>query len=145
MGDIVSPDVRGRIMARIRSKNTGPERLIAMALLQKGIRLERHARDLPGRPDFVDRRSKLAVFIDGSFWHGWRFPLWKHKLSVKWQLKIDGNRKRDQRNFAQLRRSGWRVLRIWEHQIEKDPDSCVAKVRAALEKRRLLAKQGSAR
>jgi len=96
--------------------------------------MERHAKDLPGCPDFVNRRRKLAVFIDGSFWHGWRFPLWKHKLSPKWQLKIDGNRKRDQRNFARLRRGGWRVLRIWEHQIEQDVDVCVAKIRASLKK-----------
>jgi DNA mismatch endonuclease (patch repair protein) len=93
--------------------------------------MERHARDLPGRPDFVSRRYKLAVFVDGSFWHGWRFPLWEHKLAPKWQDKIRANRTRDRRNFARLRRRGWRVLRIWEHQIERDPQACVLRIVAA--------------
>jgi DNA mismatch endonuclease (patch repair protein) len=137
-GDIVPPHVRSQVMARIRGKDTGPEIAMATALLKKQIRMERHARDLPGCPDFVNRRRKLAVFIDGNFWHGWRFPLWKHKLSPKWQLKIEGTRKRDQRNFARLRRNGWRVLRIWEHQIERDTEVCAMKIQAALKKCRAL-------
>ena len=92
-GDIVSPHVRSQIMSRIRGKDTGPELAMAAALLRKRIRMERYARDLPGCPDFANRRCKLAVFVDGNFWHGWRFPLWKHKLSPKWQLKIEGNRR----------------------------------------------------
>ena len=87
-------------MSRIRGKDTGPELAIETALLRKRIKMERHAKDLPGRPDFVSRRHKLAVFIDGSFWHGWRFPLWRHKLSSKWQTKIDGNRILEHHVFA---------------------------------------------
>ncbi len=75
---------------------------------------------------------KVAVFIEGDFWHGWRFPLWQNKLAPKWQDKIAGNRARDQRNFRKLRRLRWKVIRIWEHTIERDLPSCIARVLAAV-------------
>ena len=130
-GDIMSPDTRSKVMARIKGKNTGPERSICTELRRQGIYFARHAKDLPGRPDIVFRRAKLAVFIDGDFWHGWRFPLWEHKLSQKWREKIATTRKRDHRNFRKLRRLGWKVLRIWEHQIENAPEECVARILCA--------------
>jgi DNA mismatch endonuclease (patch repair protein) len=101
-------------------------------LLDAGVAFEQHATDLPGRPDIVFREKRIAVFIDGSFWHGWRFPLWQGKLTPKWAEKIAANRSRDQRNFRSLRRLGWKVMRIWEHQIERDAAACAAKVRVAL-------------
>jgi DNA mismatch endonuclease (patch repair protein) len=85
-----------------------------------------------GRPDIVFEREQIAVFIDGDFWHGWRFPLWEHKLSHHWKDKIGKNRNRDLRNFRALRRKGWRVLRIWEHQVESDPQQCALTVLRAL-------------
>lgn len=127
-GDIMSPNKRSRVMSRIRGKNTTPERIIFSALRREGISFSKHAKDLPGRPDVVLRQAKLAVFIDGDFWHGWRFPLWKHKLSEKWQDKIETTRKRDQKNFLKLRRLGWKVIRIWEHQIESSPESCLSRI-----------------
>lgn len=127
-GDIMSKEKRSQLMSRIRGKNTNPERIIFSKLNQRRIYYAKHVRALPGRPDVVFRRAKLAVFIDGDFWHGWRFPLWQHKLSNEWREKISANRARDQRNFRELRRNGWKVLRIWEHQIEKSPDDCVEKI-----------------
>ena len=127
-GDIMSPEKRSAVMSRIRGKNTGPERLLFRELRRKRIHFATHASDLPGRPDIVFRRIKLAIFVDGDFWHGWRFPLWEHKLSDKWRKKIAATRERDQRNFRRLRRLGWTVIRIWEHQIEKEPESCVKKI-----------------
>ena len=62
----------------------------------------------------------MAVFIDGDFWHGFRFEAWRDKLSEKWEAKIEANRKRDERNFRRLRREGWKVLRLWEHQVQRD-------------------------
>ena len=124
----MSASKRSALMARIRSTNTTPERLLCRALRERGVWFSRHARDLPGRPDIVFRRIRLAVFVDGDFWHGWRFPLWKHKLSSWWQQKIEKNRQRDQRNFRRLRRMGWTVIRIWEHQIEQDLDKCVRRI-----------------
>lgn len=134
--DIMSADKRSALMARIRARDTGPERAVAAALLGRGLVFEQHARDLPGRPDIVFRKQHIAVFIDGNFWHGWRFPLWKHKLSPAWQKKIARNRERDQANFRQLRRMGWTVIRIWEHQVEQNAPSCVRRILRMLSGRR---------
>ncbi len=119
-------------MARIKGKDTGPENAVVAGLLSAGLTFEQHAKDLPGRPDIVFRSEKVAVFVDGDFWHGWRFPLWKHKLALKWQVKIDATRTRDARNIARLRRAGWTVIRIWEHQVDSDLTSCIIRVQEKL-------------
>lgn len=133
-GDIMSVERRSALMGRIKGKHTGPERSMARLLRGAGRRFEIHARDLPGCPDFVFRRARVAVFVDGDFWHGWRFPVWRLKLSEKWEAKIEANRRRDTRNHARLRRGGWSVVRIWEHQIERDPDACLLRVLIATNK-----------
>jgi DNA mismatch endonuclease, patch repair protein len=133
-GDIMSPEKRSAVMARIKGRNTGPEQVIAAAFAARGLEWEGHVRDLPGRPDFVFREEKVAVFVDGDFWHGWRFPQWRDKLSDKWEAKIDGNRRRDARNHGLLRRMGWKVVRLWEHQVGADTDGCVARVVRLLRK-----------
>ncbi len=127
-GDIMSTETRSRLMARIRGSNTGPENILASLLAARRIAFRRHAVNLPGRPDFVFHRVRLAVFVDGDFWHGWRFPLWRHKLSEKWAAKIDATRMRDRRNHRRLRRAGWSVLRIWEHEIERSPMRSLGRV-----------------
>ena len=130
-GDIMSPEKRSALMSKIRGEHTGPERALALALSQCAMGWEQHSADLPGRPDFVFRSNKVAVFVDGDFWHGWRFPLWRHKLSVKWEEKIAATRARDARNRRRLQRLGWRVVRIWEHQVEKDLGRCLARIATA--------------
>jgi DNA mismatch endonuclease (patch repair protein) len=132
-GDIMSVEKRSRVMARIKGKGTGPELRLAALLSEVGLAWESHARDLPGRPDFVFRDRRVAVFVDGDFWHGWRFPVWRDKLSEAWEAKIEATRLRDCRNFRRLRRSGWRVVRIWEHQLARDPEGSVARVKKALD------------
>ena len=97
-GDIMSPEKRSVVMSRIKGQDTGPERVVAAAMRKKGMRFESQARDLAGSPDFVFRKRKVAVFVDGDFWHGWRFPQWADKLSMKWEDKIAANRARDTRN-----------------------------------------------
>ena len=82
MTDIMSREKRSALMSRIRGKDTGIERTVAHALAVRGLHPERHSKDLPGRPDFVFREQRLAVFVDGDFWHGWRFPSWEHKLTL---------------------------------------------------------------
>jgi DNA mismatch endonuclease (patch repair protein) len=120
----MSAPTRSALMSRIRGKDTGPERCLVEYLTARGLVFERHANDLPGRPDIVFRDARVAVFIDGDFWHGWRFPLWRGKLTPFWQEKIEGNRQRDRRNFRRLRVAGWRVVGIWEHQVEQDLSRC---------------------
>jgi len=134
-GDIMTEEKRSKVMSNIKGKNTGPERVIFGLLEDKKVDFERHVGELPGRPDIVFNQAKLAVFIDGDFWHGWRFPLWQHKLSPKWQEKIKKTRERDQRNFRKLRSLGWKVLRIWEHQIERSPLKCIERILSAREAR----------
>jgi DNA mismatch endonuclease, patch repair protein len=129
----MSAERRSRVMARIRGKNTSPERAIFAELRRRKANYAKHVKNLPGRPDVVFQRARLVVFIDGDFWHGWRFPLWQHKLSAKWRNKIAATRARDQRNFAKLRRLGWRVIRIWEHQVEFSPHECVDRILAVRE------------
>ncbi len=133
-GDIMSVESRSRLMAQIKCRNTGPERIIQSFLSVLPYSFECHPNDLPGRPDFVFRRRRVAIFVDGDFWHGYRFPLWRHKLQAKWRTKIERNRNRDRRNFCRLRRSGWTVLRIWEHQIEQRLNMCFDRIRTALAK-----------
>ncbi len=127
-GDIMSPETRSRVMARIRGRDTGPERVVAAGLTAFGFLFESHARDLPGRPDFVMREIKLVIFVDGDFWHGHRFAVWRDKLSPAWELKIAGNRKRDTRNFRLLRAQGWKIVRLWEHQLDRNAKACLRRV-----------------
>jgi DNA mismatch endonuclease (patch repair protein) len=122
-GDFMDRATRSRVMSRIRGKDTGPERIIAEVLAAAGLDAEQQVRDLPGRPDFVLRDARVAIFVDGDFWHGWRFSTWRHKLSEKWEEKIEANRRRDMRNHARLKRAGWTVVRVWQHQIESDLDT----------------------
>jgi DNA mismatch endonuclease, patch repair protein len=130
-GDIMSVATRSAVMSRIRGKGTKPELAMAKLMASAGLLWEEHCRDLPGRPDFVLRDFKIAIFVDGDFWHGWRFPVWRLKLSEHWERKIAGNIKRDIRNFRALRRAGWKVIRIWEHQIWKSPAHCLEKILSA--------------
>lgn len=132
MTDNLTPEQRSYTMARIRSKNTAPELAVRRALHCLGLRFRIHDSSLPGCPDLVFRTPRVAVFVDGDFWHGWRFPQWRHKLAVYWNLKIDRNRERDRRNFRRLRREGWLVIRLWEHQIERSQESCVDRIVSAV-------------
>jgi DNA mismatch endonuclease (patch repair protein) len=94
-------------------------------------------RGLPGKPDIVFTKAKVAVFIDGDFWHGYRFPAWEHKVSEFWRKKISKNRDRDKKNSNKLRKMGWRVIRIWKHEIDKNIDDCIDRiVSVVLEARR---------
>lgn len=129
----MSPEKRSALMARIKGRDTGPEKHIELMLKRSRRCFETHARDLPGRPDFVFRRARVAVFVDGDFWHGWRFARWRMKLTDKWEQKIAANMKRDVRNHAKLRRNGWRVVRIWEHQLERDASKCLRRILVAVD------------
>lgn len=128
----MSPEKRSAVMARIRGRDTAPELALAAELRRLRFRFDSQARDLPGRPDFVFRSTRVAVFVDGDFWHGWKFNEWRDKLSEKWEEKIDANRQRDIRNSVLLQQDGWVVLRIWEHEVMADASACAAKVIAAV-------------
>src|SRR5262245_6753393 len=125
MADNMTVAQRSRTMSRIRHSDTKPELIIRRLLFARGLRYRKCWRELPGKPDLVFARAKLVVFVDGDFWHGWRFDEWSHKLtSAYWTDKISRNRERDARNQKLLEQAGWRVIRIWEHEVEADATAC---------------------
>ena len=128
MSDNLTPEQRRLCMSRVRGKDTRIEQLVRSELHKRGLRFRKHVKELPGRPDVVFSSAKVAVFIDGDFWHGYRFGRWREDLSVFWQKKIEGNRSRDKRNFRKLRRMGWRVIRLWQHEIEDKLEKCIERV-----------------
>src|SRR5260370_41447215 len=132
MSDNLTKQQRRRAMSRVKQKGTDLEMLIRRELRKLGRRFRTNVKDLPGRPDIVFPSAKLAVFLDGDFWHGYRFPQWRHKLKPFWREKIAKNRLRDRRNFRKLKKMNWRVMRIWQHQIRQDIDSCLRKILLSL-------------
>lgn len=128
MTDNLTAKQRSYCMSRVRNKGTDLEKAIENALRRSKVKFVRNDRDLPGSPDFVIASLQTAVFVDGDFWHGYRFPDWAHSLAPFWRKKIHGNRARDRRCHAALRRMGWRVVRLWQHQIKSDSDACVRKI-----------------
>ncbi len=128
MTDNLTPEQRKHCMSRVRSKDTNIEKLVRSGLHKRGLRFRKHVKHLPGKPDIVFPSAGLAVFIDGDFWHGYRFPAWRKTLSPFWRKKIAGNRDRDAKNFRKLRRMGWRVIRLWQHEIERDLDRCISRI-----------------
>ena len=122
---------RSEQMARIRCKNTTPERALASALWASGLRYRRHARTLGGRPDFV-MAGKLAVFVDGCQWHGCPEHYVRPRTRCEfWNAKLAANVDRDIRQTAALEGDGWRVLRFWEHEVRRDLPQVVRDVQAA--------------
>jgi DNA mismatch endonuclease (patch repair protein) len=119
---------RSLCMSRVRSADTGLEVLLRRELHRRGFRYVLHRKDLAGTPDIVFPGAKVVVFVNGDFWHGFGYNRWAHKLSSFWRKKIELNRRRDRRNARKLRRSGWRVITIWQHQLKRDVDGCVGRV-----------------
>ena len=127
--DNLDRKTRSRIMSSIRSKNTSPEVKVFTALRKKGIYFQRHYKRVNGTPDIALPSCKKAIFIDGDFWHGFRYPTWKKRLSSKfWINKIERNRERDKLCHKKLRKMGWKVLRIWEHQVNNHFEKTIDKI-----------------
>jgi DNA mismatch endonuclease (patch repair protein) len=124
MPDIVTPEVRSRMMSGIRSKDTQPELAIRREMHRRGYRYRLHARELPGKPDMVFPRFRAVTFIHGCFWHGHSCPLFRLPSTRPefWRGKIDRNLANDTRASDALLAAGWRVSVIWE---------CALKGRAA--------------
>jgi DNA mismatch endonuclease (patch repair protein) len=138
MADNMTPAQRSRTMSLIRSKNTQPELTVRRLLHGRGLHYRLHVSRLLGKPDIVFSQQKIAVFIDGDYWHGWRFANWADTLSPYWRQKIARNRKRDRANHRRLRRTGWTVIRVWEHEVKSDPKTCVDFIEAAVRERVLV-------
>lgn len=118
--DTVSPAIRSRVMAQVRSRhNRSTEWRVRALLVRSGFRdWQVNPEDVPGAPDFVFRSKRVAIFTDGCFWHGCpRCKKVPSSNTAYWSGKIGRNRKRDRTTTAALRRQGWTVLRFWEHEL----------------------------
>jgi DNA mismatch endonuclease, patch repair protein len=128
MTDKLTPKQRSYCMSRVKGKNTVLEKAVFRALRKNNVTFRKHLRSLPGKPDIVLPENKIAIFIDGDFWHGWQFSRWEKRLSGFWRRKIRLNRSRDMRNFRILRKMGWQVTRVWGHQLKKDFSGTINKL-----------------
>lgn len=120
-------------LAAVKGKNTKPELMLRKALWARGLRYRLHVKDLPGRPDLVFPSARVAVFVDGDFWHGHDWENLRPKLkSEYWVKKIERNIERDEEQTAALRELGWRVIRLWEHEVKEDLATCASHVEQAI-------------
>ena len=113
-------------MSNIRGKNTGPELKLRKLLWSHGIRGYRIHYNLPGKPDIVFTKKKIAIFIDGCFWH--KCPICFQEPETRkefWMKKIQSNVERDDKVNLQLKSDGWTVMRFWEHDVRKNPEAIV--------------------
>lgn len=122
---------RSVLMGKIRSKNTKPEQKLRSELWKLGYRYRKNVKSLPGSPDIVFKKIKLAIFVDGEFWHGYNWKEKKSKIKTNrdfWIPKIERNIQRDQQNNELLTKEGWNVIRFWEYEINKDFDNCIKRL-----------------
>ena len=126
---------RSELMTKVRSTGNQTTEKKLISLLRKSglIGWRRHQR-LPGKPDFVWTKAKLAVFVDGCFWHGHNCRNLVPKTNVNaWQNKIKRTQARDRRANRLLRQQGWSVIRIWECRLTKAPNQCLLRIKRKLE------------
>jgi len=122
-------------MSQIKAKNTTPEIILRKALFKNGLRGYRIHYSLHGKPDIVFTKYKLAIFMDGCFWHKCPKCFIKPKTRTDyWLKKIENNKQRDKLINERLSNEGWTVLRFWEHQIEKEMDSVLGYIQMKLKK-----------
>jgi len=133
MADVVSKSKRSQVMAAIRSRGNKSTELELVSIFRThGIKGWRRGTDLPGKPDFVFIHQRLAVFVDGCFWHGCRWHCRMPKSRGEyWTPKIARNKERDLETGKRLRRLRWRVFRIWEHSL-RQPSKIAARLMAVL-------------
>ena len=126
---------RSNLMRKIRSDKTTPEILLQRLLRKEKIKFRKNCSILPGKPDMAFVNKKLLVFVDGEFWHGYRWEAKKKKICANrkyWLPKIEKNILRDKQNNNKLKKEGWKVLRFWQQQIIKDPQECLIKIKKAM-------------
>lgn len=120
MVDKMTPEQRHRCMSRIRSKDTRPEMVVRRFLWSHGYRYRLHRKGLPGHPDIVLGRLRVAVFVNGCFWHGHSCQRHIPASNVEfWTAKIARNRDRDYKNHSELESRGWVVIVLWECQLSR--------------------------
>ena len=134
MADVFTRAKRSAVMSRIRGHGNEDTELALITLFRRhSITGWRRNQEVFGKPDFIFRQERLAVFVDGCFWHGCpkhcQIPAGNRAF---WKKKFAGNKARDRRVNRELRKLGWRVVRIWEHDLAKRGEACLRKIQANL-------------
>jgi len=122
---------RSRNMSRIRSKNSVPELILRKALWSRSVRYRIHKKGLPGSPDLVINKYRLAIFIDGDFWHGYKWEQKRDTIKSNtkfWIPKIERNMQKDRLNNARLSQMGYTVMRFWEHEVKNNLERCINQI-----------------
>ena len=133
--DVLTPEQRKRNMRNIKSKDTKIEILLRKALWKEGFRFRKNFKGLPGKPDIVLTKYKIAIFCDSEFWHGKDWEQKKIRIQVNrdyWLTKIEKNIKRDIEIENELCNMGWTVLRFWGKDILKNMNTCIQAIRECI-------------
>lgn len=138
MSERRAPAITSHMMAAVKNKNGKAEMVLRRALFARGLRYRVHYTKLIGKPDIAFTRVKLAVFVDGDFWHGnaWRLrgmSSFEEQFHFKsnpefWEKKIRGNMEHDNKVTRALEAQGWHVLRLWESDVLRDVSECAARI-----------------
>jgi DNA mismatch endonuclease (patch repair protein) len=136
VADVLTPEQRSQCMSQVRGKNTRLEVDFRKKLWAMGLRYRLGYR-LLGKPDLVFVSAKVAVFVDGCFWHGCPIHGQQPKTnSAFWKQKLDRNKLRDQRVSEELAGLGWAVVRFWEHELKQEVYRCVSELSETIKKRK---------
>lgn len=131
--DIWSKQKRSEVMSKIRGKNTKPEMILRSKLFREGYRFRVNRKDLPGKPDIVLPKYRTVIFVHGCFWHHHkecregRIPSTNSEF---WQKKLERNIMKDQENINALSNANWKVLVVWECEIEKKLDIIIQRIKS---------------
>ena len=132
MTDVLSKAQRSYCMSRIRGKDTQPELLLRKSLWANGFRYRLKSK-LPGKPDIVFPIKRIAIFVDGCFWHGCPVHSQRPATNTRiWEEKLNNNIQRDEKVNRELAELGWVVLRFWEHEIKQELPAVTEKIAATL-------------
>ena len=129
--DKLSRKIRSYQMSKIRSRGTKFELDFILKLRKSSKnKFQTNVSSIRGKLDIVFRKKRICVFLDSDFWHGWQYPRWKHLLKDDfWRKKIENNRKRDLKTTKYLIRNGWKVLRVWEHNLPQKATKIIEQIR----------------
>lgn len=137
--DKLTKEQRRRNMQAVKSSGSKIELALGKALWNKGYRYRKNNKKVFGKPDFTFKKYKIAIFVDGEFWHGknWEIKKYDHKSNQKfWYAKIERNIKRDKEVNQELRKQGWIVLRFWGKEIQKDLVTCTKIIEEKINERK---------
>lgn len=134
--DDLTPEQRRKNMQAIKSRDTTIEIMLRKALWHRGVRYRKNYKKLPGKPDIVITKHKIAIFCDSDYWHGYDWENRNQRIKSNreyWIPKIERNMARDKQVNEMLAEQGWEVLRFWEWQIRKHLDDCVETIISSIQ------------